>query len=264
MIKKRSPLLRRMRNRLLRALGQKPTAKTVTTRFVTRYTEQEQAIVDRCRPHTMTSPERLLAILDSVRYLHARGISGAFVECGVWRGGSVMAMILQLMELGVTDRDIYLYDTFEGMTAPTAEDVSDFDGAAQTIFDRSADAGEKPWEHLFNQEVFNLQVVRETLLATGYPAQRLHFVQGPVEDTIPGTLPEHIALLRLDTDWYESTRHELQHLWPKVESAGVLIIDDFGHWDGCRKAVEEYFDGDARPPLLLSRIDYSGRMAVKA
>jgi hypothetical protein len=100
------------------------------------------------------------------------------------------------------------------------------------------------------------------VLATGYPADKLHFVRGPVEQTLPHNAPAELALLRLDTDWYESTRHELEHLYPRVSDGGVLIIDDYGHWEGARRAVDEYFERQAKP-LLLNRIDYTGRVAIK-
>jgi O-methyltransferase len=85
--------------------------------------EEDRQIVERALPFSMTGPARMLAVVDAVRYCSARAIPGAFAECGVWRGGSVLAMILTLQALGVRDREIYLYDTFEGMTAPTSEDV---------------------------------------------------------------------------------------------------------------------------------------------
>ena len=91
----------------------------------------------------------------------------------------------------------------------------------------------------------------------GSGPERIHFVEGKVEDTIPAHAPERIALLRLDTDWYESTRHELEHLYPRLSRGGVLIIDDYGHWQGARQAVDEYF-GDAHA-ALLNRIDYTAR-----
>ena len=103
------------------------------------------------------------------------------------------------------------------------------------------------------------EVAAPTCAATGYPAERLHFVEGKVEDTIPEQAPERIALLRLDTDWYESTRHELEHLYPRLSPGGVLIIDDYGHWEGARQAVDEYFKGE----VYLHRIDYTGRLAIK-
>ena len=104
--------------------------------------------------------------------------------------------------------------------------------------------------------------VRRNLASTGYPSDRLHFIRGRVEDTIPASAPESIALLRLDTDWYESTRHELTHLYPRLVRGGVLIIDDYGHWQGARQATDEYFSV-LGSPVLLHRIDYTGRIAVK-
>jgi hypothetical protein len=219
------------------------------------------AIIERVRPYSITSQDRLVACIDSVRYCVARGVPGAFAECGVWRGGSVLAMILTLQELGAEERDIYLYDTFEGMTEPTEADTSPYEQSALATWRDAEQSGERAWQGYFDPELFNEQQVRETLVATGYPESRLHFVRGKVEDTLPAGAPERIALLRLDTDWYESTRHEMEHLYPRLERGGVLIIDDFGHWDGARRAVEEYFAG--HPPLLLSRIDYTGRIAVK-
>ena len=105
--------------------------------------------------------------------------------------------------------------------------------------------------------------MRALLLNTGYPHDLLHFVRGPVEQTVPAQAPARLALLRLDTDWYESTRHELEHLFPRLAPGGVLMIDDYGHWEGARRAVDEYFASE-HPPLLLSRVDYTGRVAVKA
>lgn len=224
--------------------------------------EVDRSIIERALPLTMTGVPRLQALIDAVRDCERRGIEGAFAECGVWRGGSVLAMILTLQSLGATDRDIYLYDTFEGMTAPTEPDVSPIDGSALETWRRAEEAGERPWSQLFDPETFNEDSVRAALLETGYPEERLHLVAGPVEETLPGRSPDSLALLRLDTDWYESTRHELVHLYPRLVEGGVLIIDDYGHWQGARRAVDEYFA--ANPPApLLARIDYTGRIAVK-
>ena len=100
------------------------------------------------------------------------------------------------------------------------------------------------------------------MASTGYPANQISYVRGPVEQTIPITVPESIALLRLDTDWHASTRHELDYLFPRLVKGGVLIIDDYGHWQGARKAVDDYIAAN-KLNLLLSRIDYTGRLAVK-
>jgi hypothetical protein len=222
----------------------------------------ERRIVERSLPYTMTGPERLLSLVDAVRYCVQAEVPGSFAECGVWKGGSVLAMILTLQACGAGDRDIYLYDTFEGMTEPTEYDTSTVHPPAQEIFEEARTKDEKPFAGFFDSKLFNENAVRATLSETGYPEGRLHFVRGPVEETVPAHLPERIALLRLDTDWYESTRHELEHMYPRLERGGVLIIDDYGHWDGSRRAVDEYF-AQSPETLLLQRIDYSARMAVR-
>jgi hypothetical protein len=219
--------------------------------------DADRSTVKLVQAFTMTSPERIAAICDAARYLVANGIEGSVVECGVWRGGSMMAIARTLLEAGDTSRDLYLYDTFAGMSEPTDRDA-DVRGrtAAQGMhrFGRN-DEGNSNWCNA------SLQDVTRNLQRVGYPESRCHFVEGPVESTIPGSLPGPIALLRLDTDWYESTRHELEHLFPLLVPGGVLVLDDYGHWQGARQAVDEYFSALGYTPLL-NRIDYTGRIAV--
>jgi len=215
-------------------------------------TEREHRIVDETCPYTMTSVQRIVAVLDAVAYVLRRDVPGALVECGVWKGGSVLAMIRALQSQGADDRDIYLFDTFEGMTQPSERDTTR----------HGAPAVEALTDPLFSSEAFNLDTVRALILGTGYPEDRIHFVKGNVEDTLPHAAPPAVALLRLDTDWYDSTWHELVHLYPRLADGGVLIIDDYGHWDGCRAAVDRYFE-EVEAPILLSRIDYTGRVGVK-
>ena len=222
----------------------------------------ERRIVERALPFTMTGLPRLVALVDAVRYCVSRDVPGDLVECGVWRGGSVFAMILTLQELGVEDRDIHLFDTFEGMTAPTQHDTSPIDPPALETWRQAEQKRERAWTEAFGPDSFSEEQVRATVLETGYPTERLHFVKGPVEDTLPAHAPERLALLRLDTDWYESTRHELEHLYPRLATGGVLIVDDYGHWEGARRAVDEYFEARGERPLL-SRVDYTCRIAVK-
>jgi len=231
-----------------------PVAETATA--------EELAIIDHAGPQTMSGPERLLANIDAVDYIVSRGIPGAIVECGVWRGGQMLSMIDRLQQLGVTDREFYLFDTFAGMTAPTEEDVSPFIEPALDTWTATA-AGQVAWSHLLGDpDLYSVDGVRRLLMSTGYPADMLHLIQGPVEQTVPEKAPAAIAVLRLDTDWYESTAHELRHLYPLLSDGGVLIVDDYGHWQGARKAVDEYFAATALP-ILLGRIDYSARMGVK-
>jgi O-methyltransferase len=221
------------------------------------------AIYERVRPYTMTNLLRVNALVQGVQHVVQRGVPGAFVECGVWRGGSVLAMLLKLQQLGAADRDIYLYDTYDGMTAPDEKDTSPFEQPALVTWQGAVNMGLRAWHHFFKPDIFSFEQVKDTVLSTGYPAARIHFVKGDVRETIPAQAPETIALLRLDTDWYDSTRHELLHLYPRLGVGGVLLIDDYGHWDGCRKAVDEYFSAGGAPPLLLNRVDYAARLAIK-
>jgi O-methyltransferase len=225
-------------------------------------TSAERRIVERSLPYSITGVARLKSLIDAVRYCVNGELPGTFAECGVWRGGAVLTMLLTLQELGRDDRDVYLYDTFEGMTEPTPHDVSRYDEPARATWERARREGERPWSGFFGADVFDEDGVRKLLLATGYPERRLHFVRGPVEETLPDSAPPELALLRLDTDWYESTRHELEHLYPRLCPGGVLIVDDYGYWEGARRAVDEYFSG-APAPILLTRIDYTARVGVK-
>ncbi|MFM7357917.1 MAG: TylF/MycF/NovP-related O-methyltransferase [Sediminibacterium sp.] len=215
-------------------------------------------IIEQVRPFTMTSPERLYGLIEAVRYLESNEVAGNFVECGVWKGGSMMAVALTLKKLGSTNRQLYLYDTYEGMTAPTAADLSyQGEGAAELL---QKESGQKEDSVIWAYS--SLEQVRENVLSTGYPESHIHFIQGDVLQTIPDKVPDSIALLRLDTDWYESTRHEMIHLYPLLVSHGVLIIDDYGFWRGSRQAVDEYI-AEHRPGLLLNRMDDTGRVAIK-
>jgi O-methyltransferase len=224
------------------------------------FTPEMRALVERVTPYTQTPPERIAALTTAVDYVVRKQVRGDFVECGVWRGGSMMAVAVTLKSLGVSDRDLWLYDTYEGMTPPTEADV-DFAGVSQYELDRATKAA-KPAHHpgAGPQRGPNLESVQAAMASTGYPSERMHFVKGPVEETIPGTAPDAVALLRLDTDWYASTHHELVHLYPRLARGGVLVLDDYGHFQGARKAVDGYFADD---PVLLNRIDYSARIAVK-
>ena len=257
---------RRIPGPLRRALGGRAQpadqVPPIPKRLLAGLDDADRRTVERSFAYTMTGAMRLRGLVAAVRHCVAAGLPGAFAECGVWRGGSVLAMILTLQEVGVSDRDVYLYDTFEGMTEPSDHDVSDLERPALETW-REAEQGDgRAWSELFDPATFNEDAVRALVTSTGYPAERLHFVRGMVEETIPATAPDQLALLRLDTDWYESTLHEMQHLYPRLVEGGILIVDDYGHWQGARRAVDEYFAGIDRVPLLTP-LDYSARLAVK-
>jgi O-methyltransferase len=206
----------------------------------------------------MTSVERLYALYKAVGYIVGHGIDGDFVECGVWRGGSVMMMALALQAFDAPERVLHCFDTFEGMPPPGMADIRHADGASAAAILAAAprDEGNVYWA------ASSLDTVQRNLATTGYPPQRIRYVKGRVEDTLPAHLPERIALLRLDTDWYASTRHELNHGYPRLAQGGVIIVDDYGFWRGSRRAVDEYL-AESGARLLLNRIDDTGRIGVK-
>lgn len=203
----------------------------------------------RVQPYTLTSMERVLALRESVRYVSRAGIAGDICECGVWRGGSMMVIAITLAELGDTDRCLYMFDTF---TRPPDTGPRDGDGAQAELETALKD----PW-----YSYLPVDEVRRHLEETGYPADKLRFVAGLVEETLPAEAPEHVSLLRLDTDYYSSTAHEMTHLYPRISEGGVLMVDDYGQFVGARDAVDEYFHSTGAA-VLLNRIDFTGRLVV--
>ncbi len=213
-------------------------------------------IINKVNSYTMTSAERISALCKAVEYISKNNIAGAIVECGVWRGGSMMAVIETLIYLNDYNRKLYLFDTFAGMTEPTQKD-RDFQGnLAQNLLEKTLkNENNLLWCHT------SLETVKQNINQLKYDGNKIHFIEGKVEETLPQNAPEEIALLRLDTDWYESTRHELIHLFPRLVSGGVIIIDDYGYWQGARQAVDEYIEQN-KISLLLNRIDNTGRIGV--
>jgi O-methyltransferase len=217
----------------------------------------DRELVARVQPFTMTDPLAVVGLVDALRYLDRGNVEGAFVECGVWRGGSSMAAALWMMSSGASMRELWLYDTFEGMTDPTEEDVRARDGLrASETFESSRRSEPDARSDWFWAEA-SLADVQENLASTGYPPELIRLVKGPVEKTIPSETPDRIALLRLDTDWYSSTRHELEYLIPRLQPGGVLIVDDYHYWQGSRRAVDEYFAEIGITPSF-SRIGTNG------
>ena len=231
------------------------TAATAPRGWPPDFDRRDIDICEMVAPFTMTSPERIYALRRAVQYVASSGIAGAIVECGVWRGGSVMAVARTLMDLDRTDYELYLFDTFSGMPAPGELDRDSAGRGAADLLSQSREDS-----HVW--ALSSLEETMEAVYSVGYPRGRIHFIVGPVEETIPSRAPETIALLRLDTDWYESTRHELVHLFPRLVAGGVLILDDYGHWQGARKATDEYL-AEQRRRLLLNRIDYTARIGIK-
>ncbi len=211
----------------------------------------------RVSPFTMTSREAVSSFVDAVRHIRRHRIEGAIVECGVWKGGGMMAAALELQREGDTGRELWLYDTFEGMPQPGEADVDHAGGKAiEAFLENQTKPDASAWCDAAIEEV------KRNVMSTGYPEERMRFVKGRVEATIPAQMPEKIAILRLDTDWKESTAHELKHLYARVPRGGIIIVDDYGYWRGAREAVDEFLAAQPEP-IFLHRVDKTVRVWVK-
>ena len=218
--------------------------------------DEEEAIkraVKVVRRHTMTSFERLATLWQQVRYLDRHGIAGALVECGTWRGGSAGMMALSHQAHGRASRRLHLFDSFGGLREPDPA----IDGPT-AVREARRHAEDRPGAGMREQCA---QLLEQRI---GYPRDLLDYHQGWFEQTVPDAARSigEIALLRLDGDWYASTRVCLEHLYPRLVKGGVLVVDDYGHYQGCRRAVDEFI-AQEKAPILLCHIDYAGRYWVK-
>ena len=214
-------------------------------KFPPDFDESDIRIYNTMKDFTKTNFETVDALIQTVKYIVNNKIDGSFVECGVWKGDSIMTMALALKELRDRKRDIYLYDTFSGMVEPTKIDFS-YNGQTMQR----------------GMYCSPLEEVKKNVYSTGYPNEKFHFIEGKVEDTLPKNSPGKIALLKLDTAWYESTKHELIHLYPFISNKGVIIINFYGDWLGTKKAVDEYIS-ENNICILLNRVGDSCRIGLK-
>lgn len=209
-----------------------------------------------CRSYTMTSKARMFALWEACNWLNVNNVQGSFVECGVWKGGSSMLAAINCQTREAFDRELFLFDTFTGMTEPESQDIDYRGSAAQHLLKQFSSQKEDAYIWAVGQ----IDEVRRNMQSTGFNFENVHLIEGDVEATIqPNEGPEKIALLRLDTDWYASTKHELEYLYRRIVPGGFLIIDDYGHWLGCKAAVDEFFD-EFTPKPFFYRIDYTGIM----
>jgi O-methyltransferase len=244
------------RKQLLSWLGGVPKEQILIMQDDINTDKSFNEIASLIQTYTITSIERQYSLFKVIDYIVNNEIKGAIVECGVWRGGSSMLAALRLVQLNEINRDLYLYDTFSGMSKPSNADISTTGVLASEKWSQQQREEYNDWCYA------PLDEVKRAMEKTKYPSDKLQFIVGKVEDTIPNQMPQNIAVLRLDTDWYESTRHELVHLYPLLSPGGVLILDDYGYWSGSKKAVDEYFASFGKMPLM-QRIDNTGRLIIK-
>lgn len=231
--------------------------------------DEATAAIERVRTHTMLSKRRLVTLYQQVAYCERNLVPGAFVECGVWKGGGMGMMALANLQTGRARRDLHLFDAFQEICEPDA--AIDGEQALRESRPFMKDAAEGSGERRPMVGIYdalggpgtlaeNRQLLEQ---AIGYPAERVHYYVGWFQDTIPA---EHaaigpIAILRLDGDWYASTKICLDYLYDQVVPGGIVIIDDYGVYEGCRRAVDEFFASRNMKPYLHN-IDHTGRYIV--
>jgi O-methyltransferase len=246
-------------NKLLSVVGLKVVpAGALRKPFPVEISDSNQAAFRYVREQRLStsSDERLFATIMACKYVVEHNIGGDFVECGVWRGGNsiLAAEVFRSLHSG---KNVWLFDTFAGMTEPTDADINVRGERAEVKFRATQRNNGSDWCYSPIEEV------QANFAAVGLLGPQVRFVKGDVARTLAGSeeLPTSIAVLRLDTDWYESTRLELEILYPRLAPGGILIVDDYGHWGGARKAVDEYFSQRLRP--FLQYIDQTARIGVK-
>ena len=213
-----------------------------------------------CSQYTMTSHERVFSLMQSIEFVKKNNVDGDFVECGVWKGGNLI-LFQKYIEKYELDKKIYAYDTFEGMSEPEDVDKTFSGESSIYLLEKLKKKKVNRKENILIAECSLEDVKKNFKLHCG--EQNLICVKGPVENTLDNleNIPKKISLLRLDTDWYSSTKKELEILFPLLEKNGILIIDDYGYWQGARKAVDEFFKDKN---VTMFKIDSTGRMIINS
>ena len=219
--------------------------------------KSDKDLIDLISDYSMTPKIRIYNLLQALRHLKEKNIEGDYVECGVWKGGNIL-LFKKFLEIEETiQRKIYAFDTYEGMTAP---DKNDFEISNNNFASQLLKKDKSKKSNIWG--ICSLEEVMKNISKHTLNLENINFIKGPVEDTlnINKNIPEKISLLRLDTDWYQSTKKELEVLYKNVSKGGVIIIDDYGHWGGSKKAVDEFFSNKF---VWMHYVDYACRLIIK-
>ena len=218
--------------------------------YIAEISKEEQEILKNISEYALSSQVNQWSIIQSLKYIKSKNLEGSIVECGIYKGGTLLLIIKILKNLGLK-KSLYGYDTFEEGFDKLSEHDVDIKGKV---------VGELKFEDNFfptKDEVVNI------LKKFGVNNENMPIlIKGKTQDTLQKSenVPEKISFLRLDTDIYEPTINQLEVLFPKLCSRGVLHIDDYGHCPGVRKAVDEYFKNKN---VWLHRVDYTCRILIK-
>ena len=210
--------------------------KKIQSHFLTK------RLTELITPHTLVSAERLNNLFTLARRIEDEGVAGDVIECGVYNGGTA-ALLARFATRSKMDRTVWLFDSFQGMPETTASD-----GAEAKDY--------------VGQVLGNVELVRKLVEQSGADMSRVRIMEGWFQDTFPKTSIAEIALLNIDADWYESVKLCLETFYDRITPGGFVSIDDYGHWPGCRKAVDEFLAA-RQLPYKLQEVDYTGRWFQK-
>jgi hypothetical protein len=215
-------------------------------------------------PYTMTSSARIAELFLCLEHIRLNNVEGDLIECGVWKGGNILGILEYLDYYKMLDRNVWLYDTFAGLTKPTEKDFGIINNMDYKSVLNEWEVNQK--ENNTNLWCYcDVETVKNTINVSKYPKEKIKFVVGDIIETLKvnTNIPNKISLLRLDTDWYESTKIEMEILYPNLVENGVLIVDDYGCWNGSKIAVDEYFKNKSITPVIKV-IDDTGISLIKS
>lgn len=235
------------------------------------YELEEEAVANIAivRKNTMLSYPRLTCLFNQVAFCEKNSIEGAFVECGVWKGGAIGLMALANLKYGKVKRDLHLFDAFDDICEPDAEKDKGvaFEELEQLGFKHKMAGKLIPIKGIY-AGIGGHGTIEECekllLEKIKYPKNNIIFHKGWFQNTLPLNASKigPIAILRLDGDWYASTKVCLENLFDQVVSGGFVIIDDYGHYEGCKKAVDEFIH-EKKLNVFLHFVDYTCRYWIK-
>ncbi|HLO85227.1 MAG TPA: glycosyltransferase [Nostocaceae cyanobacterium] len=208
--------------------------------------EEFLEILSTVRPYTLLSEERLFSIYSLAKQICLEDIPGNFVECGTYKGGAAALLAVIIQRYSLRPRLVYACDTFEGMPDPTEFDKHN--GVIANLTDFGVGTLKAPIAENLDAICQQLQIKDIVVPVKGLFAQTLPQYKSKIGD---------IALLHADGDWYESTLDIFNNLYENVVPNGFIQVDDYGHWEGCKKALHD-FERQKREQFLLQQIDYTG------
>ncbi len=231
--------------------------------------EEAEDLIRVIRPYTMVAHKALLILYQQVVYCERQNLKGCYIECGVWKGGAIGLMALANLKFGFQRRHIHLFDSFQEICEP--DETVDGKRAIKEVYEWAKEPGKagklRPLKGIYDHRggpgtLQENKALLENII--GYKKDYLHYHKGWFQETLPKVAEsiDQIAMLRIDADWYASTKICLDYLYNKVVKGGFVIIDDYGAYEGCKKAVDEFMQAN-KVSAFLCHVNNDVRYLIK-